>query len=321
MEDKLKDFSLTLKKALQDYTGGRISLEDAKSKYRELLSLYHSMEGEMRPGPGGNIFAGMCHHHNIENFSLFTGVYILDNDGMRPFIASGDSMFNDHILSTHAAISASIVDGSVASVKPSSGRDFPHALYLYPLDLNEGPRAALIAVSSSQFFSTERFTHAGDVMKSILQKAASEFRPLYMNYQAEVRHEIERYINITRGLGEGTAISAHIFIFNMIEKIFSHMGISALLEISGEIVDHLKESFGPDSKIYALSLHEYVALTKSGSADGSAPLKKRIEFKYKGITIPFQTMKLEVDSRKALLDLWGEIFRVEQYVRSGDVVK
>ena len=115
-------------------------------------------------------------------------------------------------------------------------------------------------------------------------------------------------------------ITAELFIFNNIVNIFDHLGILSLLESSEMIIDTLKKNSAQDSRCYALSLKEYIVLSKLMKGDKTHNQKnKNIEFLYQDISIPFATITFKIDTENSIYNLWEKVFVFEEYISSGDI--
>jgi hypothetical protein len=319
MDDQIKDLVSTLKASLEDFTGGSLTVEEARDRYRGLLDRYTGILGGVLTGDNASVLKGICYHHNCENYSLFSGLYTADAEQITPVAFFGDLNIHSRILGMRHHISSVSAAGSVASLKPGTVKGLPHQVYIYTVQDSGLSLTIFITVSSSPFFSENKFAQAALFIKEIVESIREGTRPLLVDYHTGVKHEIENFI--FRSLDDGRAPECHFFVFNMLERIFIHMGLNALSEISDIILNTLHDRCGSGSTAFALSLSEYIVLIRPASGQPAATGKKRIEVVYRGISIPYQTLHLQVESREHLQEFWQGIFSFAHYVRAGDVQK
>ncbi len=319
MNNEVKDLISSLKVSLQGFTMGEIPVDDARKQYKALLARYNDIRSGIDADRGEKILKGICHHHNVENFSIFSGLYKITSSQIIPVFYCGEEYFNKRLCSVHNEILKSIETDTVSIISSESIKGLPHDIYTYPLFDSGTSLTVFISISSSQYFNERKFINAGSFLGDLAGKIYSGIKPLYLNYYTDIKHRIEHYARAA--IDSGSHLDTHLFVCNMLEKIFIHMGMKSLLEISGYILQKLHENYGPESEVHALSLGEYLVLVKSRHDAASAAEKKRVEFSYKSITIPYQTLSLRIDSPEILSEFWQGVFSFTHYMRTGDIQK
>jgi len=319
MREEIKDLVGSLKTSLQDFAGGHLPFDEAKIQYKKLLSKYNTIQNGIGSDREDHLLRGICYHHNIENFSLFSGLYRLTPHQVNSRFYYGESYFDKRISGSRKTILDSVLSSPTSIIPAGRINGLPHDLHLQTVMDSGNGVMVFIAVSSSPYFSERKFTQAGNALGDIIGKILPDAQPFQFNYYSHIKHELEQ--QISRDLDGDYTIDVHFFVCNMIEKIFLHMGLKTLLEISGDIDGKLREKFGPDSKAFTLSLGEYIVLVKTKKETSRDVDKKRVELIYKTITIPYQTLKLQVNSLEELYEFWQSIFSFAHYIHFGDIQK
>lgn len=300
MKNEVKELVLGVKETLKDFATGRITRGEALDRYTELGEQCARIE---ESGGGGNdALKGALFRHNAGNFSLFSGVFLLRNDSIRPVRTHGEGPLGKAVVRLGAQIAAGLHGDEVFTLPLGERGPAANTVYVCPLHTHWNSVFILIAVSSSQFFSRERFRETALSLRDLYRNIEYEIHPLFIDRHAELRREIAE--SVSKTLKSSPTADARLYIFDMIDRIFSHMGTHGLSELSTSILETLKVHFGGNSSVWALSLKHYLMITPGMEAKLS---KKKIGFLYKGITIPYRTLSHEIESIQTVELLWDEI--------------
>lgn len=317
MNEEIDQIVLTIKNSMEEFSNGSVPLSVARERYKNLLSAINSREINIQKTKNPNPLFGICYHHNIENFSIYSGIFRATDRGLERVIYSGDNGINSNLLLLGRNIALKIKEGSVIKFNPDKNTGFSQTIYIYHLNTTNNRALIFIAVTSSSFFSEKKFTDTAEALKTIYADIEEEFYPLIDKHFTKIQNKINNRIKDT--LTSNQKIKVEYYMFNMIEKIFSHMGLSSLLEISGEIVQTLKKNSSPVSVIFAVSLKEYIVLNFLKKGEQPKQEKNRMDFIYKGINIPSNSIRLQITSQQEVYQFWEDIFQFEHYIISGDV--
>jgi len=249
---------------------------------------------------------------------LLTGIYVID-DEIQHVASYGDNALNTRTMNAIKNIAIGI-DGSQLFHIPSDGTEnFMHNIYLYPLNDCKTTKIIFVSVSSSNFFSEDKFLFIGKLIKNIFSIATEEARPIENNYFMKISDEIEHYLK--ENIDERHSVQVILYVFSMLEKIFNHTGIHSLLEASDGIYGTLRDANRYKSKCFALSIRDYIVVRKISRKDSDKKEKKKMEFFYKNINLPYQTLKITVDKTESIHSLWDKIMTFENYLYTGDITR
>ncbi|HPI13989.1 MAG TPA: hypothetical protein PK875_06860 [Spirochaetota bacterium] len=316
MDEAIKSLVLAIKETLKDFTAGRLSVDECRRRYRRFSSDCDTLEaGRLHHT---DLAASLCYLHSTENFSLFTGLYRIGIDAFTPLGTCGDDGFNLTLLNMTGIITSRLAGAVPISLPPGDGHELPHTIHACAIPGDSGIPLLFAAVSSSHFFSKNEFLGIAGLIGILRDAAEREMRPRYFSFFRERRATIDEFIK--RKLSEGAAISAHYFLFNMVERIFNHMGLPEMLNISSYIKNTLLERFGaPDTPVFTLSMREYLILIPDAS-DASRE-KKKASFEYRGSSIPSQSLVSIIREEGNITGFWDEILDFERRIASGERIR
>lgn len=300
MKDDVKELVLEVKETIRDFATGAITRKEALERYTELGERCARIEES--DGGGDDALRSLLYRHSVGNFSLLTGIFILGFDSVRPLCMHGDGVIGRAVTGIGAQIAAGLRGDEIITLSLGTGDQAANKAYACPIHTYRNRVFLFIAVSSSKFFSRERFREAALSLRELYRSLEYELYPLFIDRYSDLRREISD--SVFAVLRTSATADARVFIFDMIEKIFSHMGTHGLSELSTAILSTLREHFGEDSYVWALSLKHYLTVTPGAGASLS---KKKIGFLYKGITIPYRSLYHEIESIGSIDLLWDEI--------------
>lgn len=317
MPEKIKDLIMSVSKSLKDYGNGSLSYDDAKDEYQRLLQIYRTIEKEENVDNPSRFLEGLCYYHNMKNFSIFSGVYRVSN-GINPMAYYSDDAIHAKILSSLNKNIELIKDNPYLKISSDKTENLSHDIYVSRLYSDGADFILFIAASSSEFFSMDIFSHSANIFKEL----TSDYKKTNSNqnnYYNDILNQMRDYL--LQNIDGKHHIIADVYIFRNIEKIFLHLGIYTLLKISNEIYNIINTHFNKKSKIYIPSMKEYIVLSKQLKQSGiTIKNKRKIEFNFQGITIPYQTIKITIDSKDSLYKFLNDVFMFESYVLTGDMM-
>lgn len=316
MDEAIKSLVVTVKETLKDFTAGRLSSAECRQRYKRISTECDSLQyvGTRHR----DLLSSLCYLHSTENFSLFTGLYRLDMYGLTALGSSGDDGFNLGLLRMRDVLSSRLAGSTPVSLAPGDGHELPHTVHACVVPGESSMPLLFTAVSSSNFFSSDEFLNTAELIGVLRSAAELETRPQYFSFFGERRARINEWIR--RTLAEGGPVSAHYFLFNMVERIFSHMGLPEMLKVSASIKKALMEQCGPpDTPVFELSMREYLMFIPDRA--GAFCEKKKASFTYQGSSIPSQSNVFVIRNEDDISGFWDDILDFERRISSGERVR
>ncbi len=315
-DKEINSLILSIQSAMNDYTEGNISFEEAKEEYKNLLGIYNKLEADNKKEEGPNIISGLCYYNNIENFSLLSGIYHLSSKKTTQIAYYGSESLNSKTMNTILDNINNIKGNRMIMIQPD-GSHMLHPIYVYPLFTEKNDKIVFATVSSSTYFSKEKFSAEGKLFKELFSITRPESHYLEVNYFDKISNKIDKYLQVN--VDDEYYIQATLFVFNIIEKIFNHLGIHSLIDISNLIMDNLKSNFKENSECFALSVRDYLVLQKLRKDCKSDEKKTNIEFRYNDINIPYKTLNLDLETGDSIHNFWNKILLFEYYLEADDI--
>lgn len=316
MDEATKGLVVAVKETLKDFTAGRLSAEECRLRYRKLAADCEYMERDTVRSTG--MLKSTCYAHSTGNFALFTGIFRMDRGELTPLSHCGDDGFSETIARLRDTIFPRLDREKTLTMPPGDSHSFPHTLYACIVPGESRIHLLFTAVSSSHFFSETEFRNTANILGALQDAADHEMRPQYFSFFAERRAAVDAWI--TARLNEGLPVDAHYFLFNMVERIFSHMGLPEMLKISASIKDTLHRQCGGDgSVVFELSMREYLVFIPDPA--GAVCEKKKASFNYSGSAIPSQSYAFAIRKAGDIVDFWNEILEFERLLVTGEKKK
>ncbi|MBN2040075.1 MAG: hypothetical protein JW864_08550 [Spirochaetes bacterium] len=319
MSNKVNNLIIEVSNTLTAYAEGKLAFDDALNDYKQLTEKYNILKDKLRSKDSNGHIEGLCYYNNTENYSLLSGVYKIEEQEIYSPACFGDTAVNPavmNIIMQHADV---FTENKVHETSPGGDSDFTHNLFVYPLASDSTKKIFFASVSSSPFFSKDKFIFIAKLIKNIINLAEFEAGVFENNYFHKISDEIKEFIK--NNSDDNFFIRVNLFVFNTINKIFDHMGDNALLEINDYILKTLKIFFKHNSKCYSLSIKDYIAIEKLDRNDSKKDRKIKPEFQYKNINITYQTLKVDIENQEHDYSLWDKILTFENYLNTGDIIK
>ncbi|HSV98238.1 MAG TPA: hypothetical protein VLM75_15045 [Spirochaetota bacterium] len=313
MDEATKGLVVAVKETLKDFTSGRLSTEECRRRYRQMISDCESLErgADRSAGP----MKSLCYAHSTGNFALFTGIYRMDHGSLTPLSSCGDDVFNVSIKGIRDIISSRLSARGSVSMPPGDAHSLPHTVYACLIPGKSGIPLLFAAISSSHFFSENEFIKTANFVGAFRDFAEYEMHPQFFSFFSERRAAVDKWIEAR--IDEGLSVYAHYFLFNMVERIFSHMGLPEMLKISASIKDSLHAQCGTSGTVvFELSMREYLVFIPDPAGTGCE--KKKASFDYHGSSIPSQSCAFTIRKTRDIIDFWNEILEFEHRLATGE---
>lgn len=314
MNDVISKLVSEIGETMKDFARGKLVFPAAEEAYERLLHECERLEAELTHEDASEMVRGILYHHNVHNCCLHSGVYVRRKETIIPLITIGDFSMAGRIA---IALSHERADTGEGVFRIGQEKTGFSAHVVYAQKINEAGEPLLFAaLSSSNHFTEDLFTRAGNIIKILFQTSTCPVQ--YYNYFDEVRKKADDFID--RHLDRNHDINVGIFIFRNIEKIFSHMGFHTILDVSKEIIKTLSAAFPSDALCVNPSFRMYLVFIPVLRGRDDEIKKLKVEFYYQGLSLPFQRLYLPVGTGNGRERLWYDIFQYENYIIAGDAI-
>jgi hypothetical protein len=302
MKDREKELLISISGAMRDFAQGALPIDAARERYRDLRDRYRSLGVRTPDHAGSSILKSLCYDHTIGNFSLLSGALRLGADETEFLVFSGDAAIASAVKERIPFHSAELRRGNACTLEPGDTARFPHAIHCSESFTMGGAPVVFIAVTSSKYFAFNRFLGYSGLVRTILEEMRIETRAMHFDCQKHGREEIHEYMD--SAIAGGGVVTARCFYFGLLDRIFSHLGIPIILEISEQIVRDISAHAVGGGKVFPLSVREYLALVPEEPNLSRKPGRKPIEFRYKGVSIPYDYIEIPMRSMPDRISFW-----------------
>ncbi len=263
-----------VKSLLENFTSSTIELNDAIKTFNNLSFDYENLRSKMLNTGDTDILKSICYQHNVSNFSVFTGIFMV---------------FDSRILKLNYAGSSSIA-AKISKVISNSADMKYNSVNLIEFDSNNyyaikfshnGEDLVLVSQSSSTYFSRDKFKDLFNKLKLILPQENKSTDDLFT-----IHENIMKYIDLN--CNEDYVLLCYIYSFPELMYIFGHMGDDFVYELDAKLIEIMENDF-PGAKISRLSDRDYVIFErkeKNSNLKAEIPVPK-IFFHCKNIPIPY----------------------------------
>ncbi len=262
---------ILLKKAHDLLSDARPLIEDGKIE--DVEAGVTSLEREIRNLPASSqpthtIPTRICAAHCADNFSLYTGAFFIEDNGIRSFFC-GQQAFHD-------AVAAYIGNGSGISDTfelEYGGRS--HACHVADYPSKKGV-VRVVAYSPSVFFSRDLFYDHAERIAHIVFSLNVECYDFYDNLK-----RLEKWL-----ADRSDDLFCLCYTFRNFYTIFKHLGIDQVEQINEYIHNRIGRKYDTSLLIYQYSFEIFLVFFEMETAD------KKVVFSYNGIPIPYTVKKL-----------------------------
>ncbi len=314
MREEISKLVREIGSTIKGFSRGSMSLEDAESACSRLQDDYLSLEAELKNENARGIMEGVLYNHNAANFSLHSGLYLMDKKDVSPLFYYGDGGIAERTAAALLRNRGPFNPGEIQRLGTENTEGLSLDLHVTPVSSTRSLTVLFAALSSSPYFSPETFAYTGSVLNHLLDGNALSSQNYC--YFAEIRRTAD--IFITANLDRSHDIMTTILIFRNIEKIFNHLGFFTLIDVSDSIKSEITGIFPRNSLCINPSLRMYLVFTRHMKGRDSEIRNIKTEFRYRGISLPHQRLHLPLEMSDHRESFWYDVFQFEDYVISGD---
>ena len=286
-KNEIFTLSHEIKELLTLIAQGDFSYDSAKISGDKLRSRYDSLKSELASQDKKNTMEGLCYHHNVENFSIFTAIYQLTEKDLECIAFYGNADISQKIGQILNERKDILNEGQYITISPDDEHLLKNNLHINPFRFEEDSSLIAVALSSSPYFIESRFIHFGSFLDTIFPKKREMPGGVIDTFNS-IRKFIEANI-------DHYTIDVQLYYFNDLNEIFSHAGSQTLFDVSTQIDRQISESWGDHLPRYTISLSEYAVIMVRKMGSYSDPVPRKDDFFFKGIPLPYisKTIRLE----------------------------
>ncbi len=299
------------------FSEGNLPYSDAKKKFIRLDKIYNKYEKKLHNKKSPPVVNSLLYHNNIENYSLLSGIYSTDSKDIKSIAYHGNGNLNLKTMDILLKNADDLKGNRVVMIKQN--KNILHPIYVYPLHSYNKNKILFASVSSSPFFLKEKFMFSGRFLKALFKIIKKRSPFIEVDYFDEISNEIDKIIH--ENINEEYYVKAVIYVFDSVEKIFNHLGIQTLIDVSGYIAETLSENYHESSRTMPLSIQEYVVLEKRKLSELHEDRKVNIDFVFNKIHIPYKSFEVKMKKIDSIHNLWEKLFHFSHFVRKDDIKK
>lgn len=315
MQNDVKKLILDVGEKIKAYSKGQISFEEAKDSYQNLSSRYSHLSKSLLGSDSRHYLEGMLAHHNRNNYTIASALIKIHDMDYQILAGHGESRLVTKAMEEITGQGLDLKSGTRVTMTPRDNSRLSHTLHIRCLTSTLAANTVLLALTSSDYFSPDYFEQTAAIFKNLLSPFPGEDTDF--NYFQYIASGIRDYI--TEYKSQNARIVSVFFVFKTIDSVFLHMGIPSILELSGVIKETIQSYYKNNSRCYSLSVREYIALYQQKGEDEENNRRKKIDFSYRGITIPYDIIKLEITDEETIQQFWNNYYHFSQYIIKGDV--
>jgi hypothetical protein len=299
-------FTLTheIKELLALITQGDVSYGSAKISGEKLISRYDSLKNELTSQDEKNTLEGLCYHHNVENFSIFTAIYQSGDKGLDCIAFYGNSDIAKKVDQILNERKDSVDEGQYITITPDNEQLLKNTLHINPFRFEKDSSFIAAALSSSPYFVESRFIHFGSFLDTIFPKKREMPGGVIDTFNS-IRKFIESNI-------DNYTIDVQLYYFNDLNEIFSHAGSQTLFDVSAQIDHQISESWGDHLPRYTISLREYAIIIAREKGAHNESASRKDDFFYKGIPLPYISKNVRLEGTKPFNIFTDALFSLSQ---------
>ena len=319
MSVTVNNLILEVTDTLTNYAEGKLAYNDALKNYKQLIVKYKKIEKKLKTKDNTNHIEGLCYYCNTENYSLLSGIYKIEKQEIYSPVSFGDTSLDSVVMNIIIKNADNFQENTIHKLPSTENSGLSHDIYIFPIDSTGNSKSIFASVSSSAFFSEDKFRFIGRLIRNIFTLFSFEAEVFENDYFCKISNEINEYIKIN--LDENYFIRVTLFVFTMLNKVFDHMGDNAFLEINDYICRTLKSNFKHYSKCYSLSIRDYIIIEKISRTDSQKDKKVKPEFSYNNVNMTYQSLKFDIENQEPGFSLWDKILTFENYLMTGDIIR
>lgn len=238
--NEIKSISEDIKSLLENYTKRLINDSEADNQYKKLEKDYSELISSKEIS--NDYLKSICYYNNINNFSLFTGVYSIYESRLIPVAYYGDDKNNEII---NQKFDDKII-GELTTDTKINIFEIDNVRYYIQIISYFSKEYFFISRSNSEFFSQDKFDDYCNLIPQILPKH-DVYEDVIFNLK-----DISDYVMFNTN--SETAQLCYIYAFPDLIPIFHHMGYRFIFSLHNKIFKILENDFS-DSLIKPISLN------------------------------------------------------------------
>ncbi|MGL4368769.1 MAG: hypothetical protein ACRCUT_03740, partial [Spirochaetota bacterium] len=203
--------SLDIKRTLQESVGDILTDDEIHERYRSLKKRYTSLRNSTAASPADSL-AGLCYYHNIENFSIFTGIFSLLDGQITEISSFGAAGMDNRIITAMENHTASIREKQFITITPEDEPSLKNDLHLYAFERHGKTLCISAASSSSPFFKKKTLIYFGNFLETLFPSQRK--KPFGTT---DIFHSIELFIDHNARTFD---LYAQLFYFPGLDRIF-----------------------------------------------------------------------------------------------------
>ncbi len=176
----------------------------------------------------------------------------------------------------------------------------------------------VMSLTLSYNFRSTRFHILCDILLDYILNAKTEKKGLFNDFFDDKMIEFTQFLT-SSGKHEPVVF---LFRYEYISEFFNRIGLSTIIEMSREIKNRLKELFGDEVSIITISLSSYIVITSKENKNSNfekITSKKRIDFAFKGIVLPYTVIQVPYKKDNSVYDIFENVYLLNNHIRNGEV--
>jgi hypothetical protein len=292
--ESISDLKSGIKSLIRSRIDGSIDIDSFRQEYRILNTRFNdlrlSIDSIFKLEEG--FIKGLLYNHNISNSAYITGLYVLEDSGIKSLVYSGDRLLETAI----PEILKKNIDEIITSrsIGISIGKDSDmHKCHV--LCFSADYKIHLMAcISSSADFSISIYKNLSNAMEFLVREKSDFYSARIFDYFSDTWKLFKKRIT----LNNSGSLKIDQYKFLLIKQSFRHIGIDSLGFLIDRIYELIRSEYPERSEIYMFSPVNYAVVYRIDSQDSKIFEKKYIEFDFRGYRLPYK--KFTYDSVSAI---------------------
>ena len=292
---------------IEAFTVDAITREAASAEYDTFYKRYNDLKKTATPETSENHIKGLLYLHNSINYCKLSCI-IEKNGEIVPDCACGD-----------VSLLKLLKSGTFEKNNPGTIQSF--LLYsdagmnidLHLMHLKSSDSYYFVCITSSAFFNKKIFYNIALLLDKNNGKNNASGNPLAMDYFTQIAHDLSALVMAEDK--KGHAIIAVMLVFNSIEKIFGHMGLESLRQISNVIKDNFANLYPLTPFTFIVSLNSYIVAYSVPQQTADTEMlninNSKIDFNVHGITLPSRRSISRLDGLQSVYTFLEKLYIFE----------
>ena len=135
MLNNINSLIIDISDCLNEFSEGNIQYKEAIMKYKNLLNDYQKIVNKNIKHANKGI-EGLCYYNNIENYSILSGIYKIENNDIYDLVHYGNIDMNSKIMNSIMGNIKHLKENSMLKIPPNKQNNLSHNIYVYPIIFN-----------------------------------------------------------------------------------------------------------------------------------------------------------------------------------------